>query len=62
MTKKKKLTKGQVRRIKSNQEKKLLNKKGPYIVTAGYPAGIPGGTNTIKILNENEINYYLSLK
>jgi len=41
-----------------NSEGKL-NKKGPYIVTAGYPAGILGSTNSIKILNENEINYYL---
>jgi len=47
--------------LKTLELENLLDKKGPYIVTAGYPAGIPGGTNSIKILNENEINYYLSL-
>jgi pyruvate kinase len=39
-----------------------LDKKGPYITTIGYPVGMPGSTNTIKILNEAEIQYYLSLK
>jgi len=47
--------------FKTMQGHNLLDTKGPYVVTAGYPAGIPGGTNSIKILNENEINYYLSL-
>ena len=39
-----------------------LNEKGLYITTIGYPAGVPGSTNTIKILNESEIKYYLELK
>lgn len=42
--------------------KDLLDTKGPYITTIGYPIGVPGSTNTIKILNEREIEYYLNLK
>lgn len=38
-----------------------LDKNGLYITTIGYPAGVPGSTNTIKILNETEILYYLNL-
>ncbi len=48
--------------LKTLDEKGLLDKKGPYITAIGYPVGIPGSTNTIKILNEAEIKYYLSLK
>lgn len=36
-------------------------KKGPYVATIGYPVGVPGSTNTIKILTEGEIEYYLNL-
>jgi len=39
-----------------------LDKQGLYITTIGYPAGVPGSTNTIKILNPSEIEYYLNLK
>ena len=42
------------------KEKNLLDKNGPYIITIGYPAGIPGSTNTIKILTQPEIKYYLN--
>ncbi len=48
--------------LKELKEKELLDLKGPYIATIGYPVGVPGSTNTIKILNETEINYYLNLK
>ncbi len=47
--------------LKILDKKGLLCKQGPYIATIGYPVGIPGSTNTIKILNENEIEYYLNL-
>ena len=47
--------------LKSLEAKNLLDKRGPYIATIGYPAGIPGSTNTIKILTEGEIEYYLNL-
>lgn len=47
--------------LKALEKKNLLDKQGPYIATVGYPVGISGSTNTIKILNANEIEYYLSL-
>jgi pyruvate kinase len=48
--------------LKALDKKGLLDKNGPYVATVGYPVGMPGSTNTIKILNESEINYYLNLK
>jgi len=39
-----------------------LDRQGLYITTIGYPAGVPGSTNTIKILNASEITHYLKLK
>ena len=48
--------------LKALEQRDLLDLKGPYITTIGYPVGVPGSTNTIKILNEDEINYYLNLK
>ncbi|BFU77020.1 pyruvate kinase [Arcobacter sp. 15-2] len=48
--------------LKTLDKKGLLDKKGPYVATVGYPVGMPGSTNTIKILNEDEIEYYLNLK
>jgi len=39
-----------------------LDREGLYITTIGYPAGVPGSTNTIKILNPSEIEHYLKLK
>ena len=48
--------------LKTLNEKGMLDTKGPYVATIGYPVGMPGSTNTIKILNESEISYYLNLK
>jgi pyruvate kinase len=42
--------------------KGLLDKEGTYISTVGYPVGMPGSTNTIKILTPAEIEYYLNFK
>ncbi len=42
-------------------EKKILDKQGLYIATIGYPVGVPGSTNTIKILTHSEIQYYLGV-
>jgi len=39
-----------------------LDREGLYITTIGYPAGVPGSTNTIKILRPPEIEHYLGLK
>ena len=43
------------------EKRGILDKKGLYISTIGYPLGVPGSTNTIKILNESEIDYYLNM-
>ncbi|MBU0924699.1 pyruvate kinase [bacterium] len=43
-------------------ERGLLNKNGLYVATVGYPVGMPGSTNTIKILTPSEIKYYLNFK
>lgn len=48
--------------LKTLERNGILDHKGPYITTIGYPVGMPGSTNTIKILNESEIQYYLNLK
>lgn len=47
--------------LKNLDDKGLLDKDGPYVATVGYPVGIPGSTNTIKILTGSEIDYYLNL-
>lgn len=39
-----------------------LNKDGLYVATVGYPVGMPGSTNTIKILTPSEMDYYLNFK
>jgi len=48
--------------LKTLDKKGILDKKGPYVATIGYPVGMPGTTNTIKILNEDEIKYYINFK
>ncbi len=48
--------------LKILDKKNLLDKEGPYIATIGYPVGVPGSTNTIKILTSSEIKYYLKTK
>lgn len=47
--------------LKTLEKKGILDKKGPYITTIGYPVGQPGNTNTIKILNESDIEFYLNI-
>jgi pyruvate kinase len=48
--------------LKTLDKQGKLDKKGLYIATVGYPVGIPGSTNMIKILNESEIEYYMNIK
>jgi pyruvate kinase len=50
------------RMLKALDERGLLNKNGLYVATVGYPVGMPGSTNTIKILTPSEIEYYLNFK
>ena len=45
--------------LKILDERGILDRKGPYITTIGYPVGQAGNTNTIKILNESDIEFYL---
>jgi len=47
--------------LKSLDEKGMLDKSETYVATVGYPVGMPGSTNTIKILTPSEIDYYLNL-
>ncbi len=46
--------------LKELEKVDLLDKNGLYIATVGYPVGMPGSTNTIKILTSSEIDYYLN--
>lgn len=48
--------------LKTLDAKDLLDKDGTYVATVGYPVGMPGSTNTIKILTPAEIEYYLNFK
>jgi len=48
--------------LKTLDAKGLLDKAGTYVATVGYPVGMPGSTNTIKILTPAEIEYYLNFK
>lgn len=48
--------------LKSLDEIGKLKKDGLYVATVGYPVGMPGSTNTIKILTPSEIEYYLNFK
>ena len=46
--------------LQALDKKGLLDKKGPYVATVGYPVGMPGSTNTIKILSSSEIEFYIN--
>ncbi len=47
--------------LKQLDDKGVLDKTETYVATVGYPVGMPGSTNTIKILTPSEIEYYLNL-
>ena len=42
-------------------EEGLIDKDKTYIVTAGYPAGVEGSTNFIRILKKEQIEYYTDM-
>jgi pyruvate kinase len=48
--------------LKTLDENALLDRTGTYVATVGYPVGMPGSTNTIKILTPSEIEYYINFK
>jgi pyruvate kinase len=39
-----------------------IDQEHTYILTAGYPAGVEGSTNFIRIVKKSEIDYLASLK
>ncbi|EAI3906001.1 pyruvate kinase [Campylobacter lari] len=47
--------------VKLGVEKGLMKKDGVYTLTAGFPVGVAGSTNLIRILQKDQIEYYLSL-
>ncbi len=42
-------------------DRNILNKKHSYILTAGDPVGVSGSTNTIRLLRENEMEFFRTL-
>jgi len=42
-------------------EKNIFNNKHSYILTAGDPVGVSGSTNTIRLLRENEMEFFKNL-
>ena len=47
--------------LKNLDSRGYLDREGTYVATIGYPVGMPGSTNTIKILTPAEMDYYLNL-
>ena len=47
--------------LQSGIEMGILHKDKTYIVTAGYPAGVEGNTNFIRILKKEQIEYYTDM-
>jgi pyruvate kinase len=44
--------------IQNGLKRKIIQKDQTYIFTAGYPIGMPGTTNIIRVLRENEITFF----
>ena len=47
--------------IKKASELGFVSRDKSYIMTAGYPAGVAGSTNFIRILKREQIDYYTEL-
>ena len=45
--------------VKSSVEKGLVDREKCYILTAGFPIGVKGSSNLIRILQKEQIDYYL---
>ncbi|HFP7510758.1 TPA: pyruvate kinase [Campylobacter jejuni] len=45
--------------VRSSVEKGFVNEDKCYLLTAGFPAGVEGTSNLIRILNKEQIAYYL---
>lgn len=48
--------------FKNGLKDKWIKYEGTYILTAGYPAGVEGSTNFIRIVRKNEMDYLASLE
>lgn len=46
--------------VQSGLSRGVLNENDMYIVTAGDPVGVPGRTNSIRILRKQEMDFYAS--
>lgn len=47
--------------IKIGVEKGVIDKNKTYVITAGHPIGKIGSTNLIRVLEKEQIDYYLNL-
>lgn len=47
--------------VKNGLEKEVLHLESAYLLTAGDPVGVPGTTNTLRILRKNELEYFKNL-
>lgn len=47
--------------IKVGVEKGVIDKNKTYVITAGHPVGKVGSTNLIRVLEKEQIDYYLNL-
>ncbi|HAA1572323.1 TPA: pyruvate kinase [Campylobacter jejuni] len=45
--------------VRSSVEKGFMNEDKCYLLTAGFPTGVEGTSNLIRILNKEQIAYYL---
>jgi len=48
--------------VQNGLQRKVLDKELVYILTAGDPIGVPGTTNTIRILRRHEIEFFEKLE
>ena len=44
--------------INQAYNKRLIESAGTYVMTAGFPTGVEGSTNYIRILKKTQIDYY----
>ena len=47
--------------IQKGLQQGFINKDKTYILTAGYPTGVAGNTNLIRIMKREQIEYYVDL-
>ena len=47
--------------IQKGVQRGFIDKEKTYILTAGYPTGVAGNTNFIRIMKKDQIEYYIDL-